>query len=60
MNQGTEALTELAETTRLIAVRIREFRATRMDAATIEKAADALERLAPLEPDIEIDLPGEQ
>lgn len=55
MNQGTEALTELAETTRNIAVRIREFRATRMDAATIEVVADALERLAPLEPDLRVE-----
>ena len=55
MHQGTEALNELAETARGIAVRIREFRATRMDAATIEVVADALERLAPLEPDLQVE-----
>lgn len=54
MSQGTESLTAIAVNLQAVALAIREFRATRKDAETVETAAAALCRLAPLDPDIDV------
>jgi len=56
MNQGTEALIELASDLRSTAPNVREVFNLRKGAALMERAATAIERLAPLEPDIDVEL----
>lgn len=58
MNQGTEALIKLAAEGRERAPHLLEFRDFRKSAEWMIKAASTIERLAPLEPDLQAE-PGE-
>ena len=53
-HQGTEALLDLAADLRKTAPNVRNVFQLGRGALLMEKAADALERLAALEPDVEI------
>ena len=57
-HQGTESLIELAADLRATAPHVLEVFDLRRAAGLMQKAADALDRLAPLEPDIDA-VPGE-
>lgn len=53
-HQGTESLVALAEELRATAPNVRDVFDLRHGAALMERAADAIERLAELEPDIDV------
>ena len=55
MNQGTESLLDLAADLREIAPHIKSAFDLRKGAMLMMRAADALERLAELEPDIDVE-----
>lgn len=52
--QGTESLLDLATDLRATAPNVRSFFDHSRAAFLMERAADAIERLAPLEPDIDV------
>lgn len=56
MNQGTESLLDLAADLRSTAPNVREVFDLRRGAALMERAANVIERLAVLEPDIEVEV----
>lgn len=58
MNQGTEALLNLAADLRATAPNVRDVFDLKKGAALMERAADAIERLAEFDPDIDA-APGE-
>lgn len=53
-HQGTESLIELAADLRIISPHVRDAYDLRKGAMLMMRAADAIERLAPLEPDIDV------
>lgn len=53
-HQGTANLLDLAESLRVKAKHVAEFWDHKSSAEVMRKAADALERLAPLDPEIEV------
>ena len=56
MNQGTESLLDLAADLRESAPKVRSAFRLGYSAALMERAADAIERLAELDPDIDSEL----
>ncbi len=58
MSEGTESLLTLASDLRTTAPNVRAWFDHTKAASLMERAADAIERLAPLDPDIDV-APGE-